>query len=128
MEPVQLAAILAAVVVVASMVSVELGVTVALIELTLGVFVGNVFDLGSADWLVFVAKFGSIVLTFLAGMEVDPDYMEAPPLGLARDRLRVVRGSLRRLVARRLLPDRLDPEGLADRGHGALDHLARRRL
>ena len=75
MEPVQLAAILAAVVVVASMVSVELGVTVALLELTLGVVVGNVFDLGSAEWLDFIAKFASIVLTFLAGMEVDPDYM-----------------------------------------------------
>ena len=75
MEPVQLAAILAAVVVVASLVSVELGVTVALLELTLGVVVGNVFDLGSAEWLDFVAKFASIVLTFLAGMEVDPDYM-----------------------------------------------------
>jgi Kef-type K+ transport system membrane component KefB len=74
-EPVQLAAILAAVVVVASMVSVELGMTVALIELTFGVVVGNVFDLGSAEWLDFVAKFASIVLTFLAGMEVDPTYM-----------------------------------------------------
>jgi Kef-type K+ transport system membrane component KefB len=74
-EPVQLAAILAAVVVVASLVSVELGVTVALLELTLGVVVGNVFELGSAGWLDFVAKFASIVLTFLAGMEVDPDYM-----------------------------------------------------
>jgi Kef-type K+ transport system membrane component KefB len=74
-EPVQLAAILAVVVVVASMVSVELGVTVALLELTLGVVVGNVFDLGGAEWLDFIAKFGSIVLTFLAGMEVDPDYM-----------------------------------------------------
>jgi Kef-type K+ transport system membrane component KefB len=74
-EPVQLAAILAVVVVVASMVSVELGVTVALLELTLGVVVGNVFDLGGAGWLDFIAKFGSIVLTFLAGMEVDPDYM-----------------------------------------------------
>jgi Kef-type K+ transport system membrane component KefB len=74
-EPVQLAAILAAVVVVASLVSVELGVTVALLELTLGVLVGNVFDLGSAEWLDFIAKFASIVLTFLAGMEVDPDYM-----------------------------------------------------
>jgi Kef-type K+ transport system membrane component KefB len=73
-EPVQLAAILAAVVV-ASLVSVELGVTVALLELTLGVVVGNVFDLGSAEWLDFIAKFASIVLTFLAGMEVDPDYM-----------------------------------------------------
>jgi Kef-type K+ transport system membrane component KefB len=74
-EPVQLAAILAVVVVVASMVSVELGVTVALLELTLGVVVGNVFDLGGAEWLDFIAKFASIVLTFLAGMEVDPDYM-----------------------------------------------------
>jgi Kef-type K+ transport system membrane component KefB len=74
-SPVELAAVLAVVVVVASMISVELGITVALIELTLGVVVGNVFDLGTADWLDFIAKFASIVLTFLAGMEVDPSYM-----------------------------------------------------
>jgi Kef-type K+ transport system membrane component KefB len=74
-EPVQLAAVLAAVVVLASIVSVELGVTVALIELTFGIAVGNVFDPGTADWLDFVARFASIVLTFLAGMEVDPAYM-----------------------------------------------------
>jgi Kef-type K+ transport system membrane component KefB len=75
MDPVQLAAVLAAVVLVASMASVELGITVALLELSLGVVVGNVFDLGTQDWLDFIAKFGSIVLTFLAGMEVDPGYM-----------------------------------------------------
>jgi len=46
-EPIQLAAVLAAIVLVASMASVELGVTVALIELTLGVIAGNVFDLES---------------------------------------------------------------------------------
>jgi Kef-type K+ transport system membrane component KefB len=74
-SPVQLAAVLGAVVLAASMLSVELGVTVALIELTLGVIVGNVFGLHTADWLDFVAKFASIVLTFLAGMEVDPAYM-----------------------------------------------------
>jgi Kef-type K+ transport system membrane component KefB len=74
-EPIQLAAVLAAVVLVASIVSVELGLTVALIELTFGVVVGNVFELGSAEWLDFVATFASIVLTFLAGMEVDPAYM-----------------------------------------------------
>ena len=72
MEPVQLAAVLAVVVLLASMLSVELGVTVALLELTLGVVVGNVFDLGSQEWLDFIATFASIVLTFLAGMEVDP--------------------------------------------------------
>jgi Kef-type K+ transport system membrane component KefB len=74
-DSVQLAATLAAVVLVASMLSVELGVTVALLELTLGVFAGNVFHLQSQEWLDFIAKFASIVLTFLAGMEVDPRYM-----------------------------------------------------
>ena len=75
MSPVQLAAVLATVVLLASMLSVELGVTVALFELTLGVVFGNVFHLQSQDWLDFIAKFGSIVLTFLAGMEVDPSYL-----------------------------------------------------
>jgi Kef-type K+ transport system membrane component KefB len=74
MEPVQLAAVLAAVVVLASMISVEIGLSVALIELGLGVVVGNVFSLDPGqDWLVFVANFASIVLTFLAGAEIDPD-------------------------------------------------------
>ena len=76
MSPVQLAAVLGAVVLLASMVSVELGVTVALVELTFGVVAGNAFDLHSQQWLDFVASFASIVLTFLAGMEVDPDYLE----------------------------------------------------
>jgi Kef-type K+ transport system membrane component KefB len=74
-DSVQLAAVLAAVVLVASVVSVELGVTVALVELTLGVAAGNLFHLQTQEWLDFIAKFGSIVLTFLAGMEVDPAYM-----------------------------------------------------
>jgi Kef-type K+ transport system membrane component KefB len=74
-DPIQLAAVLAVVVVLASVVSVELGVTVALVELTLGVLVGNLFDLQSQEWLDFLAAFGSIVLTFLAGMEVDPAYL-----------------------------------------------------
>ena len=75
MSPFELAAVLAAVVVVASMISVELGITVALIELTLGVVVGNLFEIPTTEWLDFVAEFASIVLTFLAGMEVDPAYM-----------------------------------------------------
>ena len=75
MEPIQLAALLAALILVASMVSVELGVTVALLELTIGVLAGNALNLESQQWLDFVAAFASIVLTFLAGMEVDPRYM-----------------------------------------------------
>jgi len=75
LDAIELAAVLVAIALVASMVSVELGVTVALIELTFGVVAGNVFDLQSQDWLTFIAAFASIVLTFLAGMEVDPVYM-----------------------------------------------------
>jgi Kef-type K+ transport system membrane component KefB len=74
LEPTQLAGVLAAFVVLASVLSVELGISVALLELGLGVVAGNVFALDpNTDWLVFVATFASIVLTFLAGAEVDPD-------------------------------------------------------
>src|SRR5205085_12527923 len=75
MDAVQLAAVLGTIVLVASVISVELGVTVALVELTLGVVAGNAFGLHSQAWLDFIASFASIVLTFLAGMEVDPAYM-----------------------------------------------------
>ena len=75
MEPVQLAALLVGIILVASIISVELGVTVALIELSLGILAGNALDLPSQDWLDLLAAFASIVLTFLAGMEVDPSYM-----------------------------------------------------
>src|SRR5438270_4588484 len=75
MDAIQLAAALGALVLVASIVSVEAGVIVALVELTLGVVAGNALGLHSQGWLDFVASFGSIVLTFLAGMEVDPAYM-----------------------------------------------------
>jgi hypothetical protein len=46
-ETVQLAAVLAVVVVLASMISVELGLSVAHVELGLGVAAGNLFDLDS---------------------------------------------------------------------------------
>jgi Kef-type K+ transport system membrane component KefB len=66
-----LAVVLLGAVLLASMVSVEVGISVALIELALGVVVGNVFDVSVPDWLAFVGSFAGIVLTFLAGAEVD---------------------------------------------------------
>jgi Kef-type K+ transport system membrane component KefB len=73
-DSVQLAAVLAAAVLVASVISIEVGLSVALVELALGVAFGNVFGLDpNSGWLVFVANFASVVLTFLAGAEVDPD-------------------------------------------------------
>lgn len=76
MDAVELFAVLALLALLASVVAVELGITVALVELTLGVAVGNVFELEPQDWLTLIAGFASIVLTFLAGMEVDPRYMQ----------------------------------------------------
>lgn len=66
------AAVLAAVALAAAMLSVEAGLSVAVIEIVAGVVVGNVLHLSTPDWLVFLAGFGSVVLTFLAGTEVDP--------------------------------------------------------
>jgi len=53
------------------MISVEIGFSVALIELALGVVVGNAFSLSVPDWLTFIGAFAGVVLTFLAGAEVD---------------------------------------------------------
>ena len=66
-----LATILLGAALAASMISVELGISVALIELGLGVVIGNVFDVATPEWLVFLAGFAGILLTFLAGAEVD---------------------------------------------------------
>jgi Kef-type K+ transport system membrane component KefB len=71
LSDVAVAAILAVTILVASTISVEIGFSVALIELALGVVVGNTFHVSIPDWLAFIGSFAGIVLTFLAGAEVD---------------------------------------------------------
>jgi Kef-type K+ transport system membrane component KefB len=66
-----LASVLAVTILVAGMVSVEAALSVALLELAGGVIVGNVFTVTVPDWLAFIGSFAGIVLTFLAGAEVD---------------------------------------------------------
>ena len=70
---------LSVVVLLASMISVELGISIAVVEIILGIAAGNLLHLPTPAWLTFLASFGSIVLTFLAGAEVDP--------GVLRDKL-----------------------------------------
>ena len=124
MEPIQLAAVLAAVVLVASMPSVELGITVALIELTLGVVAGNVFVLQSQEWLDFIATFASIV-PHLPRRDGSRHRLHARPRqGDRWCRHRLVRRPLSRGDARLLPRTRLVGPRLADRRHGALDDLA----
>jgi Kef-type K+ transport system membrane component KefB len=55
----------------ATLISVEVGISVALIEIVLGVIGGNFLGLHTTPWIDYLATFGSIVLTFLAGAEVD---------------------------------------------------------
>lgn len=57
---------------VASLVSIRIGLAVALTEILVGVVAGNLFHLGPTDWINFLASFGSVLLTFLAGSEIDP--------------------------------------------------------
>jgi Kef-type K+ transport system membrane component KefB len=71
MSDIAVAALLGAAILLASTISVEIGISVALIELGLGVIVGNAFQLDVPSWLSFIGSFAGIVLTFLAGAEVD---------------------------------------------------------
>jgi Kef-type K+ transport system membrane component KefB len=50
----------------------RVGLAAALVEILLGVLAGNLIGLRSNAWVDFVAGFGSIMLTFLAGAEIEP--------------------------------------------------------
>ncbi len=56
----------------ASLISVRIGLSVALAEILMGVIGGNFLNLQTAPWIDFLASFGAILLTFLAGAEIDP--------------------------------------------------------
>jgi len=61
-----------AVALLASLISIRIGISVALIEIFLGVLVGNFLHLQTTEWINFLATFGAGLLTFLAGAEIDP--------------------------------------------------------
>lgn len=57
----------------ASLVSIRLAISVALIEILFGVIGGNFLGLRVTPWVDFLAGFGSVLLTFLAGAEIEPE-------------------------------------------------------
>jgi Kef-type K+ transport system membrane component KefB len=62
----------------ASLISIRLGISVALIEILVGVLAGNFLGLHqTTEWINFLAMLGSGVLTFLAGAEIDPTSLRA---------------------------------------------------
>jgi Kef-type K+ transport system membrane component KefB len=56
----------------ASLISIRIAVSVALVEIVVGAIAGNLIGLHITDWVNFLAGFGAILLTFLAGTEIDP--------------------------------------------------------
>ena len=69
--------------VVAAIIAYHLDISIALVEIIIGVAAGAVADhffgkgsLGSTQpWLQFLASIGAVLLTFLAGAELDPAVM-----------------------------------------------------
>ncbi|HEX5154023.1 MAG TPA: cation:proton antiporter [Parafilimonas sp.] len=58
---------------IASLISIRVGISVALIEILVGVIAGNFLGIHSTtEWMNFLAMLGSGILTFLAGAEIDP--------------------------------------------------------
>lgn len=48
------------------------GISISLVEIAIGVIAGNFLGLQTNAWVNYLAGTGSILLTFLAGAEVDP--------------------------------------------------------
>lgn len=55
----------------ASVVSIRVAMSVALVEIMVGALAGNTIGLSLTEWVNFLAGFGAILLTFLAGTEID---------------------------------------------------------
>ncbi len=71
----------------ASMISIRTAISVALIEIIVGAIAGNIIPfagslagvtakLSTTPWIDFLAGFGSILLTFLAGAEIEPEVLQ----------------------------------------------------
>jgi len=81
----EIAAIWLGLALVASLLSIRFKMSVALVEILVGVAAGNLallldhyhlfglpWELKPNEWIVFLAGFGSILLTFMAGAEIEP--------------------------------------------------------
>jgi Kef-type K+ transport system membrane component KefB len=67
--------IVGAIVFLASLISLKLGLSVAIVEIALGAAAGNL-GLKPEEWMTYMAGFGGIILTFLAGTEIDTRLMK----------------------------------------------------
>jgi len=54
----------------ASIISIRVAVSIALIEIVVGAVAGNIVGLELTEWVNFLSGFGAILITFLAGTEI----------------------------------------------------------
>lgn len=59
----------------ASLISFRIGVSVALVELLVGIAAGNTLHPAVTPWVTFLAGLGALVLTFLAGAELETEVL-----------------------------------------------------
>jgi Kef-type K+ transport system membrane component KefB len=57
---------------ISALISIRVGIAVALIEIVVGSLGGNLLGLTPTDWITYLASLGAVLLTFLAGTELDP--------------------------------------------------------
>jgi Kef-type K+ transport system membrane component KefB len=60
---------------VGAVLAVRFKISAALVEIVLGIVAGNIIALKSNSWIDFIAGFGSIMLTYLAGSEINPSVL-----------------------------------------------------
>lgn len=63
------------IVLLSSLISLRAGLSVAIVEILLGATAGNL-GIKPEEWMVYLASFGGILLTFLAGTEIDTQLMK----------------------------------------------------
>src|SRR5262245_34880353 len=89
-------------------------ISAALFEIIIGAIAGNTIGLSLTPWIDYIASFGAIVLTFLAGTDIDPgvvkrNFWSSVSIGLmgfcALPRLPIA-GTLRPRLAVATSPDR----------------------
>jgi Kef-type K+ transport system membrane component KefB len=57
---------------IAALLSIRIKISVALVEIVIGALAGNSLGLFTTEWINYLAGVGAILLTFLAGAEIDP--------------------------------------------------------
>jgi Kef-type K+ transport system membrane component KefB len=103
-------------------------ISAAPFEIVIGAVAGNTVGLPLTPWIDYIAGFGAIVLTFLAGTDIDPHVVKRNFGSSVTIGLMGVLCALSRLLASGSLRVWLAVAASADRRNLAIHHVCGRRL